>query len=137
MATQDLIARSATTTQPPSVRDTMDQVVRTSGMEAALAKAGSDEQDELKNVEELISAAAEYDENFPGGSLVDFLAQIQLQALTDRVRHQVGFKRQLGTLAGMVGRELSPDLGHRQLTVHGRVNLCSRRDYRLAKTANF
>ena len=67
-----------------NIRALMEEVVRTSGMEAHLKKTGDADLSELKNVEELISAAAEYDKENPEGSLHDYLAQVSLVSDADR-----------------------------------------------------
>ena len=66
----------------------MDDVVRRSGIEAALKKAGGDEtgEDHLANVNELITSAAEYDAANPEGSLTDYLAQVSLVSDVDHMR---------------------------------------------------
>ncbi|MDB5294135.1 MAG: pcrA 2, partial [Phycisphaerales bacterium] len=73
--------------RPPQggVRGLMEEVVRSSGLEAHLKKIGEQEQAELKNVEELISAAAEFDREQPEGTLIDYLAQVSLVADVDHM----------------------------------------------------
>ena len=68
----------------------MEDVVRTSGYEAYLAKMGKDEKDELENVNELISSAAEYDRENPDGSLEDYLARISLVSDIDALKEAGG-----------------------------------------------
>jgi DNA helicase-2/ATP-dependent DNA helicase PcrA len=70
------------------VRVVMDDVVRRSGIEAALKKAGGDEtgEDHLANVNELITSAAEYDSANPEGSLTDYLAQVSLVSDVDHMK---------------------------------------------------
>ncbi|HWP41446.1 MAG TPA: UvrD-helicase domain-containing protein [Tepidisphaeraceae bacterium] len=74
----------------PSVRALMEDVVRRSGLEAALKKAGGEEQQELYNVNELITAAAEYDAHNPQGSLDDYLAQVSLVSDVDHLNDSGG-----------------------------------------------
>jgi len=62
---------------PGSICSLLEDVVATSGMEAYLKKIGGDERAELANVNELITAAAQFDEETPG-TLADYLAQISL-----------------------------------------------------------
>jgi len=68
----------------------MEQVVRESGLEEYYKKAGGDEQDELANVNELISSAAEYDAGNPDGNVVDYLAQVSLVSDTDHLKDNGG-----------------------------------------------
>jgi DNA helicase-2/ATP-dependent DNA helicase PcrA len=68
----------------------MEQVVKESGLEEYYRKAGGEEQDELNNINELISSAAEYDAENPDGSLVDYLAQISLVSDTDQLEDNGG-----------------------------------------------
>jgi DNA helicase-2/ATP-dependent DNA helicase PcrA len=82
----------------------MEEVVRTSGMEAHLRKIGDQELAELKNVEELISAAAEFDKEQPEGTLVDYLAQVSLVADVDHMDN-VGGAVTLMTLHAAKGLE--------------------------------
>jgi DNA helicase-2/ATP-dependent DNA helicase PcrA len=69
--------------EPFSVRALMDDVIRTSGMQAYLEKIGGAELQEKKNVDELISDAGEYEQNNPGGSLDNYLAQVSLVSDVD------------------------------------------------------
>jgi len=68
----------------------MEKVVRESGLEEFYKKAGGDEQDELGNVNELISSAAEYDSGNPDGNVVDYLAQVSLVSDTDHLKDNGG-----------------------------------------------
>ncbi|MBC8105965.1 MAG: UvrD-helicase domain-containing protein [Anaerolineae bacterium] len=74
------------------VRVIMDDVVRRSGIEPALKKAGGDEtgEDHLANVNELITSAAEYDASNPEGSLTDYLAQVSLVSDVDHMKGSGG-----------------------------------------------
>jgi DNA helicase-2/ATP-dependent DNA helicase PcrA len=56
----------------------IEHIFSSSGLEKSLASAGSEGQDALANVLELISAAAVYDEQAENPSLVDYLQQIAL-----------------------------------------------------------
>ena len=68
----------------------MEAVVRQSGLEEYYKKLGGEEQEELGNVSELISSAAEFDSANPAGSLVDYLAQVSLVSDTDRLNEAGG-----------------------------------------------
>jgi DNA helicase-2/ATP-dependent DNA helicase PcrA len=83
--------KPASPTDPlPSVRNLMDDVVKTSGLEAYLKKTGGAELEELANVNELISSAAQYEQENPGGSLDDYLAQISLVSDVDSLAETGG-----------------------------------------------
>jgi DNA helicase-2/ATP-dependent DNA helicase PcrA len=69
-----------------SVRGLMEKVVTQSGLEAALKKVGAEEQQEMANVNELITSAAEYDSQNPEGSLEDYLAQVSLVSDVDKLK---------------------------------------------------
>jgi DNA helicase-2/ATP-dependent DNA helicase PcrA len=68
------------------VQAIMDDVVRTSGLEAMYRKSGDEEQTELNNVNELITSAAEYDRDNPDGSLQEYLANVSLVSDTDHMK---------------------------------------------------
>jgi len=68
----------------------MEAVVRQSGLEDYYKKLGGEEQDELANVNELISSAAEFDKANPAGTLVDYLAQVSLVSDTDKLNEAGG-----------------------------------------------
>ncbi len=74
----------------PGVRALMEDVVKTSGMDAYLHKIGGAEQDEAGIVYELISSAAEYDAENPEGSLEDYLARISLLSDVDALKETGG-----------------------------------------------
>jgi DNA helicase II / ATP-dependent DNA helicase PcrA len=69
-----------------SVRKLMEKVVTQSGLEAALKKLGAEEQEQMANVNELITSAAEYDAQNPEGSLEDYLAQVSLVSDVDKLK---------------------------------------------------
>lgn len=73
-----------------SVRDLMEELVKVSGMEAALKKAGGEEQEQMANVNELITSAAEYDEQNPEGTLENYLAQVSLVSDIDQLKDAGG-----------------------------------------------
>jgi DNA helicase-2/ATP-dependent DNA helicase PcrA len=68
----------------------MESVVRQSGLEDYYKKAGGDEQDEINNINELITSAAEYDAANLSGSLIDYLAQVSLVSDTDHLKDNGG-----------------------------------------------
>ena len=68
----------------------METIVRQSGLEEYYKKAGGDELDEINNINELITSAAEYDAANPDGSLVDYLAQVSLVSDTDHLKEHGG-----------------------------------------------
>jgi DNA helicase-2/ATP-dependent DNA helicase PcrA len=68
------------------VQAIMEDVVRTSGLEAMYRKAGDEEQAELNNINELISSAAEYDRDNPGGTLQEYLANVSLVSDADHMK---------------------------------------------------
>jgi DNA helicase-2/ATP-dependent DNA helicase PcrA len=78
------------TSDKGSVRALMEDVVKRSGLEAALRKAGGEEQEEIYNVNELITSAAEYDAQNPEGSLTDYLAQVSLVSDVDHLKDSGG-----------------------------------------------
>jgi DNA helicase-2/ATP-dependent DNA helicase PcrA len=68
------------------VQRVMEAVVKQSGLEVALAKAGGEEQEQIANVNELINSAAEFDEANPEGSLDDYLSAISLVSDIDHLK---------------------------------------------------
>lgn len=84
--------RSIITMRPTGVpiRDLMEELVKLSGMEAALKKLGGEEQEQIANVGELITAAAEYDEQNPQGTLENYLAQVSLVSDIDQLKDAGG-----------------------------------------------
>jgi len=68
------------------VRPLIEHVIRQSGYEKYLKDTGGDEQEELANVEELISSATEYDQENPEGSLGDYLGIISLVSDADHMK---------------------------------------------------
>src|SRR5688500_7925553 len=69
-----------------AVQAIMEDVVRTSGLEAMYRKVGDEEQAELNNINELISSAAEYDRDNPGGTLQEYLANVSLVSDADHMK---------------------------------------------------
>jgi DNA helicase-2/ATP-dependent DNA helicase PcrA len=82
--------RRLPTSSKGRVTKLMETVVRQSGLEEFYKKAGGDEQDELNNINELISSAAEYDAGNPDGNVVDYLAQVSLVSDTDHLKDNGG-----------------------------------------------
>ncbi len=68
-----------------TMRSLMEDVVRRGGIEQMLRKIDPGEEEQLANVEELISAAAEYDRENPEGSLDDYLCQVSLVSDADHM----------------------------------------------------
>jgi DNA helicase-2/ATP-dependent DNA helicase PcrA len=68
------------------VQRVMEAVVKQSGLEAALTKAGGEELEEIANVNELINSAAEFDEANPQGTLDDYLSAISLVSDIDHLK---------------------------------------------------
>ncbi|TWE11950.1 DNA helicase PcrA [Rudaeicoccus suwonensis] len=68
------------------VGDLLEAILDQSGYLAEL-RASADPQDEtrVENLAELVAVAKEFDENYPGGSLEDFLEQVSLVADTDQI----------------------------------------------------
>ncbi len=72
------------------IREILETIVRQSGLEAFLHKIGGDEKQELANVNELISGAAEFDEQNPGGALAEFLHGVALVSDVDHMKGSGG-----------------------------------------------
>lgn len=68
------------------VQSIMEEVVQKSGLETLLLKEDPKKENELANVNELISAAAEYDEENPEGSLDDYLSRVSLVSDADHLK---------------------------------------------------
>jgi DNA helicase-2/ATP-dependent DNA helicase PcrA len=73
-----------------SVRALMEKLVKRSGLETLLKKIGAEEQQEMANVNELITSAAEYDAGNPEGSLDDYLNQVSLVSDVDKLKDTGG-----------------------------------------------
>src|SRR5581483_418824 len=72
------------------VQALMEDVVKRSGMEAMLQKLDPEEEEQVANVNELISSAAEYDAENPEGSLDDYLARVSLVSDVDHMKDTGG-----------------------------------------------
>jgi DNA helicase II / ATP-dependent DNA helicase PcrA len=68
-----------------TMRTLMEQVIQRTGIEQMLRKVDPDAEDQLANVAELVSAAAEFDKEQPEGSLSDYLAQVSLVSDADHM----------------------------------------------------
>jgi DNA helicase-2/ATP-dependent DNA helicase PcrA len=67
----------------------VDAVLKRSGLEESLNSA-DDQRQALKNVEELVSTAAEFDRANPGAGLAEFLHQVSLVSDVDAIDPQAG-----------------------------------------------
>jgi len=72
------------------VHQIVERVLKESGLEAELEATSDPENDRLANAYELVTAAAEYDERNPDGSLADWLAQISLVSDVDSLKSDAG-----------------------------------------------
>ncbi len=69
-----------------SIQSIMEQIVRDSGYEAMLRKLDPDAENELPNVDQLITSAAEFDAQNPGGTLEEYLSMISLISDVDHMK---------------------------------------------------
>ena len=76
---------SATAPIHANVRATLERVVRESGLEAMYRKLDPDQEEQVANINELISSAAEFDAGNPEGTLSEYLAGIALVADADHM----------------------------------------------------
>lgn len=73
--------------QQGAVRAVMEDVIKRGGIEASMGRADREEGDDpLANVNELISAAAEYEAENPQGTLQDYLSMISLVSDADHMK---------------------------------------------------
>jgi DNA helicase-2/ATP-dependent DNA helicase PcrA len=72
------------------IRSIVEEVVTRSGLEKMLRKEDPNIENELANVMELISSAAEYDKENPQGSLDDYLSRISLVSDADHLEGSGG-----------------------------------------------
>lgn len=75
----DSLAKKASGPAAPII----ERVVRVSGLDESLQKTGHEGQNALENIDELVSAAAVYDQQSETPSLTDYLQQIALFSDTD------------------------------------------------------
>lgn len=77
--------------QEGAVQGVMEDVIKRSGMEATLKKQDREEGDDsAANVNELVSAAAEYEAETPEGTLQDYLSMISLVSDADHMNDAGG-----------------------------------------------
>ncbi len=67
-----------------AAEEVIRKLLTLTGYRASLAAEGPTGEDRLANLDELISAAREFDREHPGGSVVDFLEEISLASAVDR-----------------------------------------------------
>ena len=67
------------------VRALVDKVVQKSGLDAVFKKEDPDKTEQVANVNELITSAAEYDRDNPEGSLDDYLSRVSLVSDVDHL----------------------------------------------------
>ena len=72
------------------MRALMEDLVRTSGLEAYYRKADPTSENEVPNIGELISSGAQFDEENPEGTLDDYLAQVSLVSDIDALKDAGG-----------------------------------------------
>jgi DNA helicase-2/ATP-dependent DNA helicase PcrA len=65
------------------VAPVIERAIRLSGLEASLEQGGAEGKDALENINELVSAAAAYDQQAETPSVIDYLQQIALFSDTD------------------------------------------------------
>lgn len=87
------------------VRDFVEHIFKTSGLEESLSCGDEDSKEAIANVEELISTAAEFDERSEGGSLAEYLHQISLVSDLDHMDHANAGAVTLMTLHAAKGLE--------------------------------
>jgi DNA helicase-2/ATP-dependent DNA helicase PcrA len=73
-----------------AAEEVIRRLLTLSGYREALADDGPAGEDRLANIDELISAAREFDREHPGGSVVDFLEDVSLASAVDRWKDDGG-----------------------------------------------
>jgi len=73
-----------------SAEEVIRRLLTLSGYREALAADGPTGEDRLANIDELISAAREFDREHPGASVIDFLEEISLASAVDRWKDDGG-----------------------------------------------
>ena len=73
-----------------AAEEVIRRLLTLSGYREALAAEGPTGEDRLANIDELISAAREFDREHPGGSVIDFLEEISLASAVDRWKDDGG-----------------------------------------------
>ncbi|MCK4602127.1 MAG: UvrD-helicase domain-containing protein, partial [Phycisphaerae bacterium] len=81
----DLITSMAENIQDRPVREILEEAFIRSGLEKMLRQADEEDRSALANIEELITAAAEFDELSQGGALADYLQQVSLVSDVDHL----------------------------------------------------
>jgi len=69
-----------------SIQSIMERIICDSGYEAMLRKLDPDEENELPNIDQLITSAAEFDGQNPGGTLEEYLSMISLISDVDHMK---------------------------------------------------
>ncbi|MDQ2852927.1 MAG: DNA helicase PcrA [Actinomycetota bacterium] len=84
------------------VGDLLEAILDRSGYLSEL-RASHDPQDEtrVENLSELVAVAREFDDNYPEGSLQDFLEQVSLVADSDQIPDDTGQAQDLGVITLM------------------------------------
>ena len=73
-----------------AAEEVIRKLLALTGYRVSLAAEGPTGEDRLANLDELISAAREFDRENPGGSVVDFLEQVSLSSAVDRWKDDGG-----------------------------------------------
>ena len=73
-----------------AAEEVIRRLLTLSGYREALADDGATGEDRLANIDELISAAREFDREHAGGSVIDFLEEISLASAVDRWKDDGG-----------------------------------------------
>ena len=73
-----------------SAEEVIRKLLALTGYHSALEAEGTTGEDRLANLDELISAAREFDREHPGASVVDFLEEISLASAVDRWNDEAG-----------------------------------------------
>ena len=73
-----------------AAEEVIRRLLTLSGYREALQADGPAGEDRLANIDELISAAREFDREHPGGSVIDFLEEVSLASAVDRWKDDEG-----------------------------------------------
>ncbi|HEU5115768.1 MAG TPA: UvrD-helicase domain-containing protein [Isosphaeraceae bacterium] len=73
-----------------SAEEVLRRLLNLSGYHDFLAKGKGQDEDRLANVDELVSAARQFDHEHPGASVVEFLEEISLASAVDRWKDESG-----------------------------------------------
>ena len=85
-----LLMDELTALRDHAAEEVIRRLLTLTGYREALAAEGPTGEDRLANLDELISAAREFDREHPGGSVVDFLEEISLASAVDRWNDDAG-----------------------------------------------